>query len=89
MQRRHAVASLSEKLAILLPDPQEPSRAGQVLLMPPVPAHDPIDHVEQKREIPIKLVDVPTMPAKAQSFRIVVSAAFFFWTSVFIPKINL
>ncbi|CAE7432045.1 unnamed protein product [Symbiodinium natans] len=67
MQRRHAVASLSEKLAILLPDPQEPSRAGQVLLMPPVPAHDPIDHVEQKREIPIKLVDVPTMPAKAQS----------------------
>eukprot|EP00439_Symbiodinium_sp_Y106_P063561 s582_g9.t2 len=41
MQRRRAMASLGEKLAILLPDGRSESGAGSLLIVPPVPATRP------------------------------------------------
>ena len=83
LQRKRAVASLGEKLAILLPDARsEVKITGQVLLVPPVETHASMAHsvvahsrvarspLAREPEPAIKLVPAPTMPAKVQSLSV-------------------
>ncbi|CAE7320001.1 unnamed protein product [Symbiodinium microadriaticum] len=67
MQRRRAMASLGEKLAILLPDGRSESGTGSLLIVPPVPATRP--PLQPERPEPRERQILQTQDTQLESLR--------------------